>query len=100
DPAFKLRMENRARAIDHDHVFASFDANSMCNARRNYHSDVVIAAVIVTIDKKTHYASSKTGTNVTQNHFRAALNEEHHVPLLIVVPAQLVVLRLIDKQMA
>src|SRR4029453_14464405 len=98
DPSFELRTEDRARSVNHDHVFGTFRANSMRHARRNYGGDVVPASMIVTINKETHDAPRKSGTDIAQNHLRTSLQEKHYIPLFVIITTQGVILRLAYEQ--
>ena len=50
---------------------------------RHDHPGIVRAAVIVAINEETHRARRHSRTHIAQNHFRDALDEKHHVPLLV-----------------
>src|SRR5437762_496620 len=51
---FKFGMKRSARAVNHDHVFRTFRPNGMRDAGRNDNADVILATMIVAIDKQTH----------------------------------------------
>src|SRR5437773_2024527 len=100
DSAFKLGMKNRARPVNHDHFLRTFSANGVGDTGWNNDADVIAAAMIIAIDKETHDAPRKTGADIAQDHLSASLQKEHHVPLLLIISAQRIVIRLIDEQAA
>src|SRR4029450_9671715 len=92
------RMEDGARPVNHDHVFRTFHANGVRHAGRNYGADVVVTSMIVTIDKETHDAPRKSGTDIAQNHLRTSLEEKHYIPLFVIITTLGVILRLAYEQ--
>ena len=60
----------------------------MRNARRYYNADVVVATMIITIDKESHYPPGEPRADVAQDDLSATLQKKHHVPLLVVVATQ------------
>jgi hypothetical protein len=44
--------------------------------------------MIIAVDKESHNAPRQPCPDVAQNHFNASLQKEHHVPLLVIIPAQ------------
>src|SRR5438270_10033416 len=70
----------------------------MRDTGRNDDADVVSAAMIVAVHKKTHAPRRKTLAHVAQKHFGAALEKKHDVPLLAIVRTQRIILRFIDEQ--
>jgi len=98
DASLEFRMENRACPVNHDDIFPSFGANRVRHTRRNHNADVVVAAMIVAVDEESHNPPRQPCPGVTQNHFNASLQKEHHVPLLVIIAAQRIVFRFIDIQ--
>ena len=93
-------MENGACTVNHDHIFCALSANSVRHARRNDDSDVIVAPMVIAIDKETHHPLGKARADVAQNYLNATLQEKHYVPLLISVTAQRIILRFVDEQAA
>ena len=87
DASLELGMKNGACSVNHDHVFCAFSTNRVRYARWNYDPDVVVAAMIIAIDKVSHYSPWKPCADIAQNYLNAPLQEKHHVPLLIVITA-------------
>src|SRR6266542_3901892 len=52
---FEFGTENRARPINHDHVFHAFNANGVRHTGRNDDAHIVVAAMIVAVLKETHH---------------------------------------------
>src|SRR5207249_6738014 len=93
-------MKNRARPVNHDHFLRTFSANGVGDTGWNNDADVIAAAMIIAIDKETHDAPRKTGADIAQDHLSASLQKKHYVPLLLIISAQRIVIRLIDEQAA
>ena len=54
--------------------------------------------MIVAIDKETHDAPGKPTADVAQNHLGAPLHKKHHVPLLVIIRTQRIILRICNEQ--
>src|SRR6266487_3376897 len=100
DASLELGMKNGACSVNHDHVFCAFSTNRVRHARWNYDPDVVVATMIIAINKETHHAPGKTRSDVAQNYLNATLQKEHHIPLLVIVTAERIILRLVHEQAA
>src|SRR5207244_12116962 len=87
DAPLEFVMKRSACSINHDHVFRAFSTNRVRHARWNYDPDVVVATMIIAIDKESHYSPWKPCADIAQNYLNAPLQKKHHVPLLIVITA-------------
>src|SRR6266496_5025108 len=92
DPPLEFRMKNRACTVNHDHIFCAFSANGVRHTRWNHDADVVVAPVVIAIDKETHHAPGKARSDVAQDYLNSSLQKEHHIPLLIIVATQRIIL--------
>src|SRR5436190_24156013 len=100
DSPFIFRFERGARPVNHNNVLRTLDSNGVSDPWRNDDTDVIRAAMIVAIDEETHRPRRQARANIAKNHFRDALHEEHHVPLLVLVTAQGIIFRFLDKTAA
>ncbi len=73
DASLELGMKNGACSVNHDHVFCAFSTNRVRYARWNYDPDVVVAAMIIAIDKESHYSPWKPCADIAQNYLNAPL---------------------------
>src|ERR1051326_4532151 len=91
-------MKGRAGSVNHDHIFSTLDTNGVGHPWRDYNARVVVTAMIVTVDKEAHHTPRQACPDVAQNYFNTTLQEKHHVPLLVIVPAQGILFRLPNEQ--
>src|SRR5437879_12150795 len=93
-------MKNGACTVNHDNSFCACSTNRVGHARRNDDADVIVAPMVIAIDKETHHPLGKARADVAQNYLNATLQEKHYVPLLISVTAQRIILRFVYEQTA
>src|SRR6185437_2107194 len=70
----------------------------MSDSRRNNHSHVAFAGMIIAIYIEAHRSSGQTFSHIPEQHFDTSLDKKHDVPLLIGITSQAVVSRLVNKQ--
>src|SRR4051812_8252142 len=55
DAPLELGLEYRACPVNHNDIFPSFGAKRVRHTSRNHNADVVVTAVIVAVDEKSHH---------------------------------------------
>src|SRR6266566_4423733 len=70
DAPLEFGMKRSACSVNHDHIFRAFSTNRVRHARWNYDPDVVVATMIIAINKETHHAPGKTRSDVAQNYLK------------------------------
>src|SRR5437773_2232718 len=98
DAPLEFGTKNRARPINHDHVFGPFYANGVRDSGWNDHSRIVATLMIVAIDEETHNALGKTSTHIAQNHLYPSLEKKHDVPLFVIITTQRIILWPVHEQ--
>src|SRR5437868_2690191 len=71
----------------------------MCHPGGNDHSHVVSAWMIVPFYIEAHRLRLQTFTHVPKNHFNAPLDEEHDIPLLLIVATPRIIARIVQKNL-